>query len=55
MFHCKLGEFPMKYLGVLIGDRRLTKAEMKAPVEKVRKILQTWKCSHLSYGGGEQS
>ncbi|WVZ81652.1 hypothetical protein U9M48_029031 [Paspalum notatum var. saurae] len=46
----KLGEFPMKYLGVPIEDKRLTKAEMNGPVEKVRKRLETWKCPHLSYG-----
>ncbi|WVZ79552.1 LOW QUALITY PROTEIN: hypothetical protein U9M48_027117 [Paspalum notatum var. saurae] len=46
-----LGEFPMKYLSLPIGDKRLTKTEMNGPVEKVRKRLETWKCPHLSYGG----
>ncbi|WVZ70545.1 LOW QUALITY PROTEIN: hypothetical protein U9M48_019204, partial [Paspalum notatum var. saurae] len=40
MFQCKLGEFPMKYLGMPNGDRRLTKGEMKTPMEKVKKSLR---------------
>ena len=49
--NCNLGKFPMKYLGIPIGDRRLTKDVMNIPAEKVQKKLETWKCSQLSYGG----
>jgi hypothetical protein len=48
-FNCKLGCFPMKYLGLPI--RRLSKAELSGAATKIEKRLQTWKCGHLSYGG----
>jgi hypothetical protein len=51
VFNCKLGKFPMKYLGLPISDRRLSKAELSEPAEKIEKRLQTWKCGHLSLGG----
>ncbi|WVZ96593.1 hypothetical protein U9M48_042209 [Paspalum notatum var. saurae] len=42
LFHCKMGLFPMKYLGIPIGDRRLSKAEMMALVDKVMGYVQDW-------------
>lgn len=50
-FNCKLSNFPMKYLGLPISDRRLTMAELSDAAEKMEKRLQTWKCGHLSFGG----
>jgi hypothetical protein len=50
-FNGKLSKFPMKYLGLLISDRRLTMAELSDAAEKMEKRLQTWKCGHLSFGG----
>ncbi|WVZ79230.1 hypothetical protein U9M48_026834 [Paspalum notatum var. saurae] len=37
VFNCKKGTFPIKYLGIPIGDRRLSKEEMSEPVRKVEK------------------
>ena len=50
-FNCNLGKFPIKYLGLPISDRRLSKAELSDSPEKIEKRLQTWKCGHLSSGG----
>ena len=50
-FNCKLGRFPMKYLGLPISDRRLSKAELRDSADKIERRLQTWKCGHLSSGG----
>jgi hypothetical protein len=52
-FNCKLGEFPMKYLGLPIGDRRLSKTELSDSADKIEKRLQTWRCGHLSSGGNQ--
>jgi len=48
VFNYKLGVFPMKYLGLPISDRRLTKAELSEAPSKIERRLQTWKCGHLS-------
>ncbi|GKV26615.1 hypothetical protein SLEP1_g35880 [Rubroshorea leprosula] len=48
---CKVGDFPFKYLGILIGGnhRRLT---MWQPlVESFKRKLASWKGRHLSFGG----
>ena len=39
-FNCKLGTFPMKYLGLPISDRRLSMAELSGAAEKMEKRLQ---------------
>ena len=43
-FNCKLGEWPMKYLGLPTGFNKLSKAQLSSPTEKIEKRLQTWKC-----------
>jgi len=50
-FNCKLGRFHLKYLGLPISDRRLSKAELRDSADKIERRLQTWKCGHLSSGG----
>lgn len=45
----------MKYLGLPISDKRLSKAELNDSPEKIEKRLQTWKCGHLSSGGSQFS
>lgn len=50
-FNCKLGTFPLTYLGLPISDRRLSKAELSGTATKIEKRLQAWKCGHLSHGG----
>ena len=51
--NCKVGKFPMKYLGLSISYKRLTKEELSESAGKVDKRLETWKCNQLSYGGGQ--
>jgi hypothetical protein len=36
-FNCKLGTFPMKYLGLPINDRRLSKIELSDSAMKIEK------------------
>jgi hypothetical protein len=50
-FNCKLGHFPMKYLGLPISYKRLSKEELSFSATKVEKRLETWKCNQLSHGG----
>lgn len=50
-FNCKVGKFPMKYLGLPISYKRLSKEELSESAAKVEKRLETWKCNQLSYGG----
>ena len=38
-FNCKLGAFPMKYLGLPISDERLSKGELSDSAEKIEKKL----------------
>lgn len=41
----------MKYLGLPINFRRLSKEELSTSVGKVEKRLEIWKCDQLSHGG----
>jgi hypothetical protein len=50
-FNCKLGHFPMKYLGLPISYKRLSKKELSFSASKVEKRLETWKCNQLSHDG----
>jgi hypothetical protein len=50
-FNCKVGKFPMKYLGLPISYKRLSKEELSNSTRKVEKRIETWKCNQLSYGG----
>lgn len=52
-FNCKLGVFPMKYLGLPISDKRLSKLELSESADKIDNRLQTWKYGHLSSGGNQ--
>lgn len=51
LFGCEQGQFPIKYLGILIHYRRLTNAEWKHVEERVQKRLVSWKGKLLSLGG----
>lgn len=41
----------MKYLGLPLSDKRLSRAELSDSLEKIEKRLHTWKCGHLSSMG----
>jgi len=49
-FNCKVGKFPMIYLGLPISHKRLTKEELSESAGKIERRLDTWKCNQLSYG-----
>ena len=51
LFGCGQGQFPIKYLGILIHYRRLTNAEWKQVKERLQVRLASWKGKLLSLGG----
>jgi len=51
IFGCKIGKFPMTYLGLPVSDSKLSKAQLSYVGDKVRKRLSMWKCDNLSSGG----
>ena len=51
LFGCRLGEFPITYLGIPMHYRRLTNAEWKHVEERLQKRLSSWKGKLLSLGG----
>jgi len=48
---CKIGTFPIKYLGMPVGHCKITKAQLRYVSDKAEKRLGTWQCDHLSSGG----
>lgn len=50
-FRCKLGKFPIKYLGLPLHNSKLKKADWSFLIEKIEKKLQNWKGQMLSIGG----
>lgn len=38
----KLGVFPMKYLGLLVSDYKISKDQLKYVIDKIEKRLDTW-------------
>lgn len=50
-FNCKLGQLPLTYLGIDIGDRQLTKKAAGKIMSKLDKRLDNWKNNLLSLGG----
>jgi len=48
---CKIGSFPMKYLGMPVSSSKISKAEMSYVSDKIEKKLGTWQCEYLSSGG----
>jgi hypothetical protein len=51
LFGCGQGQFPMRYLGILIHYRRLTLIEWKIVEERLQKRLCSWNGMLLSQGG----
>ena len=51
MLNCKLGAWPMKYLGIPLSDNRLGSFAFAGLKEKMVRRLDLWKGKHLSSGG----
>ena len=49
LFNCDVGQFPMKYLGVPVSDRKLLISDLEFMVAKIRKRLGAWQ--PVSSGG----
>lgn len=48
---CKIGEFPMEYLGMPVSSHKISKAQLSYVTEKTGKRLGTWQCEYLLSGG----
>ncbi|KAL4204695.1 hypothetical protein AMTRI_Chr01g133270 [Amborella trichopoda] len=48
VMECKVGSFPLTYLGLLISDSRLTIAVCDKVLERIQFKLDLWKNKHLS-------
>jgi hypothetical protein len=51
IMNCVTGEWPLKYLGVLVACSKLHVADWLSVAEKLMKRLEGWKGSALSFGG----
>lgn len=51
MLNCRLGELPMKYLGIPISDRHLDITAFNDIYNKMRKRLDPWKGKNLTSRG----
>ena len=50
-FQCKVGQFPLQYLGFFLKDKKLTVADWQSLINKLENRLQSWKWQLLSLGG----
>lgn len=48
---CKIGVFPMKYLGMPVSINKISKLQLSYVSTKTEKRLGTWRCDYLSSGG----
>jgi hypothetical protein len=51
MLNCKLGKFPIRYLGLLVSDRSLSIADWGFLMEKVGHRVDPWKGLFLASAG----
>ena len=51
IFGCKLGAFPVKYLGIPMHFRKLSNKDWKVIEQRIEKKLSSWKGKHMSVGG----
>jgi hypothetical protein len=51
LLNCKLGKFPIKYLGLLVSDRPLSVAEWGFLMEKVGHRVDPWQGLFLASSG----
>ena len=49
IFHCKLGDFPLKYLGVPLHYLKLRREDIQYIIDKIIKRICGWKGRLLSY------
>ncbi|XP_039004076.1 uncharacterized protein LOC120131037 [Hibiscus syriacus] len=47
----RIGHLPVKYLGVPLVTRKLSRTDCSALIEKIRDKLRKWSCRKLSFGG----
>jgi hypothetical protein len=50
IFNCKVGQLPIKYLGVMVNNRYMTVVELSYVTQKVEKRIPTWQSVGLSSG-----
>jgi hypothetical protein len=50
---CKASNFPFKYLGMPLSNKKLQKEHYLPLIQKIQKKLPGWKASQLSIGGRE--
>jgi hypothetical protein len=51
MLNCRLGDLPIKYLGIPISDRVLGIGAFQGILNKMIKRLDPWKGKHMTSGG----
>ena len=51
LFGCNAGEYPFRYLGILMHHRQLLNSEWRKVEKRFQKKLSCWKAKYLSYGG----
>lgn len=51
MLNCRVGEMPMKYLGIPVSHQIITANGFSPLVQKVNKRLDPWKGKFLTSGG----
>ena len=51
IFCCKKGDFPLRYLGVLLHYSKLRREDLRPVIDKIIKRIVGWKGRLLSYAG----
>ena len=51
IFCCKIGDFPLKYLGAPLYFTKLRREDLQPIIDKVMKRIAGWKGRLLSYAG----
>ncbi len=51
IFGCKLGSFPVKYVGIPMHYRKLNNKDWEVIEQRIEEKLCSWKEKHLSVGG----
>jgi hypothetical protein len=53
MLNCKLGEFPVKYLGIPISNKVLRVGACQGIINRMFKRLDPWKGKFMTSGRGQ--